>query len=590
MTSRYRWVILATGAVGAGAFSALRMGLPSLAPALRGEFGLSLGEVGLAFAAVTGGGMLTLVPWGALTDRIGERPVMASGLAGCAAALVGAALSTTYARAPRRPVRRRHVRLERHRRLGPRGHGLVRAHRARLRPRHPPDGAAARRRRGLSDAAEPDRRQGARCGLRRPRGAQPDRRRRVRRAHARPARAVPGRPPRAPPARRRRATCACGASARAVRCSSAPRPRCSASSCSSCTTRATSARRPPRPRSARCRSSARSCASSPAGARTARACASRPCGASPRATRCCWPPSARWPPGPRVVLYPLLAVAAISTMSWNGLAFTAAAEISGLARAGTAMSLQNTLISVGGVLAPTAFGVLVEATSWTAAYVRPRARAARGLRRAAPARGRRGRPHRSPRAPRARDPRTAPRGGDMTTDVTEVQSGLEGVVAFATEIAEPDREGGALRYRGVDIEELVGSVPYEKVWGLLVDGDLRAGLAAGEPHPLTIRSGDPRVDVQSGARDAGAASGASGQLIDISDEQARDDLARASVDGAELRGAVRARRGPPAGPADRGRPRRPRRPSASSSAGAARRTPTTPRPSTRTGSRPPSTA
>jgi citrate synthase len=34
--------------------------------------------------------------------------------------------------------------------------------------------------------------------------------------------------------------------------------------------------------------------------------------------------------------------------------------------------------------------------------------------------------------------------------VTDVQSGLEGVVAFATEIAEPDREGGALRYRGVD--------------------------------------------------------------------------------------------------------------------------------------------
>ena len=52
----------------------------------------------------------------------------------------------------------------------------------------------------------------------------------------------------------------------------------------------------------------------------------------------------------------------------------------------------------------------------------------------------------------------------MTT-APEVQSGLEGVVAFATEIAEPDREGGALRYRGVDIEDLVGAVPYEKVWG-----------------------------------------------------------------------------------------------------------------------------
>ena len=47
----------------------------------------------------------------------------------------------------------------------------------------------------------------------------------------------------------------------------------------------------------------------------------------------------------------------------------------------------------------------------------------------------------------------------------EVPSGLEGVKAFDTTIAEPDREGGALRYRGVDIEELVGNVPFEKVWG-----------------------------------------------------------------------------------------------------------------------------
>lgn len=59
---------------------------------------------------------------------------------------------------------------------------------------------------------------------------------------------------------------------------------------------------------------------------------------------------------------------------------------------------------------------------------------------------------------------------------SEVQSGLEGVVAFATEIAEPDKEGGALRYRGVDIENLVGSVPYEQVWGLLVDGHFKPGL------------------------------------------------------------------------------------------------------------------
>ena len=81
--------------------------------------------------------------------------------------------------------------------------------------------------------------------------------------------------------------------------------------------------------------------------------------------------------------------------------------------------------------------------------------------------------------------------------MSEVQSGLEGVVAFATEIAEPDKEGGALRYRGVDIEDLVGQVPFEQVWGLLVDGALEPGLPPAEPHPLAFRSGDPRVDVQS---------------------------------------------------------------------------------------------
>src|SRR5881227_1468977 len=110
----------------------------------------------------------------------------------------------------------------------------------------------------------------------------------------------------------------------------------------------------------------------------------------------------------------------------------------------------------------------------------------------------------------------------------EVQSGLEGVVAFATEIAEPDREGGALRYRGVDIEELVGDVPFGQVWGLLVDGRLLPGLPPVEPHPLLFRSGDPRVDVQS-ALAVLAPQWGFRELIDISDEEARDNLARASV-------------------------------------------------------------
>jgi citrate synthase len=113
-------------------------------------------------------------------------------------------------------------------------------------------------------------------------------------------------------------------------------------------------------------------------------------------------------------------------------------------------------------------------------------------------------------------------------DLSDVQSGLEGVVAFATEIAEPDKEGGALRYRGVDIEDLVGKVPFEKVWGLLVDGSFEPGLPPAEPWPLYVRSGDPRVDVQAGLAMLAPEWGFQ-QVIDISDEQARDDLARASV-------------------------------------------------------------
>src|SRR3954468_10079722 len=111
---------------------------------------------------------------------------------------------------------------------------------------------------------------------------------------------------------------------------------------------------------------------------------------------------------------------------------------------------------------------------------------------------------------------------------SEVRSGLEGVVAFATEIAEPDKAGGALRYRGVDIEDLVGNVPYEKVWGLLVDGTFDPGLPPAEPHALMVRSGDARVDVQSALAMLGPEWGF-GELIDISDEEARDQLARASV-------------------------------------------------------------
>ena len=64
-------------------FSALLIGLPVLAPALRDRYDLSLSQVGLALSSVWIGPILTLLPWGLLADRIGERFVLASGLAGC---------------------------------------------------------------------------------------------------------------------------------------------------------------------------------------------------------------------------------------------------------------------------------------------------------------------------------------------------------------------------------------------------------------------------------------------------------------------------------------------------------------------------
>ncbi|WP_129668843.1 citrate synthase 2 [Phytoactinopolyspora endophytica] len=112
--------------------------------------------------------------------------------------------------------------------------------------------------------------------------------------------------------------------------------------------------------------------------------------------------------------------------------------------------------------------------------------------------------------------------------MSEVQHGLEGVIAFETHIAEPDKEGSALRYRGVDIEDIVGRVPFERVWGLLVDGSFDPGLPADEPFPVPVHSGDVRVDVQSGLAMLAPAWGFK-PLLDTTDQDARAQLARATA-------------------------------------------------------------
>ncbi|MCM0620772.1 citrate synthase 2 [Nocardioides bruguierae] len=110
----------------------------------------------------------------------------------------------------------------------------------------------------------------------------------------------------------------------------------------------------------------------------------------------------------------------------------------------------------------------------------------------------------------------------------QVMHGLEGVIAFETQIAEPDKEGSALRYRGVDIEDLVGRVPFEHIWGLLVDGSFTPGLPAAEAATLPVHTGDVRVDVQAAIAMLAPQLGL-GQTYDISPEQTREDLSRAAV-------------------------------------------------------------
>ncbi|WP_212992714.1 citrate synthase 2 [Actinoplanes auranticolor] len=109
-----------------------------------------------------------------------------------------------------------------------------------------------------------------------------------------------------------------------------------------------------------------------------------------------------------------------------------------------------------------------------------------------------------------------------------VKPGLADVVAFDTGIAEPDRTGGSLRYRGVDIENLVGRAGFADVWGLLVDGDFARPLPAAEPFAVPVHSGALRVDLQAATAMVAPRRGLQ-PLIDIGEERARDDLAHTSA-------------------------------------------------------------
>ena len=93
----YRGVVLAGGTVAVASGAALFVtGLPVLAPTLRDELDLSLGQVGVLLAAAWVGSTFALLPWGLAADRFGERAALTLGLTGCAVLLAVAAFATTF--------------------------------------------------------------------------------------------------------------------------------------------------------------------------------------------------------------------------------------------------------------------------------------------------------------------------------------------------------------------------------------------------------------------------------------------------------------------------------------------------------------
>ncbi|MEA2332022.1 MAG: hypothetical protein QOH58_2160 [Thermoleophilaceae bacterium] len=93
----YRWTVLAIGAGCTAAMAALQSGLPSLGPALQDGYELSLVQVTAVFSAFGVGTMLTVYLWGTLADRIGERAVLAVGPSIGALVLVAIVLADGYA-------------------------------------------------------------------------------------------------------------------------------------------------------------------------------------------------------------------------------------------------------------------------------------------------------------------------------------------------------------------------------------------------------------------------------------------------------------------------------------------------------------
>src|SRR5450830_514628 len=88
----HRWKVLAAGVAANAAFSVAFSGLPMTAVLLRQAYQLDNALLGLMLGLMGLGIALSELPWGLLTDRLGDRPVLLTGLGSTALALLALAL------------------------------------------------------------------------------------------------------------------------------------------------------------------------------------------------------------------------------------------------------------------------------------------------------------------------------------------------------------------------------------------------------------------------------------------------------------------------------------------------------------------
>lgn len=79
------------------AFSAVQLGLPAIGPALKASYDLSLPALGVVLSVVSLGMAASMLPWGVLSDRVGDRPTLVVGLVCCAISLVVPIAVPTFA-------------------------------------------------------------------------------------------------------------------------------------------------------------------------------------------------------------------------------------------------------------------------------------------------------------------------------------------------------------------------------------------------------------------------------------------------------------------------------------------------------------